>query len=80
MGILSPSTLFFNLNIKGIMIRKIKKTDIKSYIDALEGSYSHEEVKEGLKKLKKRQESERKNWSSSIGGVDSIEKMFELRK
>ena len=63
-----------------LKMQYVPQAEIKSYIDDLEGSYSQNEVKKGLEKLRERQETEKNNWNSSIGGLESIEKLFKSIK
>lgn len=68
------------IRVRGIFELKMQyvtETEILENIEALEGSYSREEVFEGLKKLQERQNSEQERWQSVMGGADMIKNLYK---
>lgn len=51
--------------------------EIKEYIESMEGSYSPEDIKIGLKELEKRQQKESNEWQTRINGKKALLELYD---
>jgi hypothetical protein len=68
------------IRIRGDYVLKMQYVDhleIKTYLDLLPGSYSHDDVYKHLRILHERQTKESQRWQSNIGGINALRALFD---